>query len=137
MVYAKLPPAMSVMTCLGFSLQAACHMFKEEPGQSYRLSYFTLIAMNFGSFGAMVKGEMPWDDAMLQTFAKELGALASMDMSRTFGPGTDKGTTRAKPGTSEFRARGVRLFREQRPDYASDNAAYNAIAPRLGCAPDT
>ena len=39
--------------------------------------------------------------------------------------------------TSELRARGVRLFREQRPDYASDNAAYHAIAPRLGCAPDT
>ena len=39
--------------------------------------------------------------------------------------------------TSEFRARGVRLFREQRPDYASDNAAYNAIAPKLGCASDT
>ena len=39
--------------------------------------------------------------------------------------------------TSEFRARGVRLFREQRPDYTSDNAAYHAIASRLGCAPDT
>ena len=39
--------------------------------------------------------------------------------------------------TLEFRARGVRLFREQRPDYTSNNAAYNAIAPKLGCAPDT
>ncbi len=39
--------------------------------------------------------------------------------------------------TSEFRARGVRLFREHRADYASDNAAYKAIAPKLGCSPDS
>ena len=35
--------------------------------------------------------------------------------------------------TAEFRARGVRLFKENRAEYASDNAAYLAIAPKLGC----
>ena len=39
--------------------------------------------------------------------------------------------------TAEFRARGVRLFQENRADYASDNAAYRAIAPKLGCSPDS
>jgi len=39
--------------------------------------------------------------------------------------------------TAEFRARGVRLFREQRADYASDNAAYRAIASKLGCSHET
>lgn len=39
--------------------------------------------------------------------------------------------------TAEFRERGVRLYREQRPDYASDNAACKAIASKLGCSPDT
>ena len=39
--------------------------------------------------------------------------------------------------TSEFRARGVRLFKEHRADYASDNAGYKAIAPKLGCSPDS
>lgn len=39
--------------------------------------------------------------------------------------------------TPEFRARGVRLFKDHRPDYASDNAAYLAIAPKLGCSPDS
>lgn len=93
--------AMSVTACLVFSLQAASHMVREEPKQSYRQSYFTLVAMNFGPIGAMVKGEMPWDDTTLQAFANELGALASMDVSRAFVPGTDKGTTRAKPGIWE------------------------------------
>ena len=86
---------------LALSLQAASHMVEEEPLQSYRQSYFTLVAMNFGPIGSMVKGEMPWDDAMLKTFAGDLAALASMDVSRAFAPGTDKGTTRAKPGIWE------------------------------------
>ena len=36
---------------------------------------------------------------------------------------------------AELRERGVRLFRENRADYASDTAAYKAIAPKLGCSP--
>ncbi len=58
--------------------------------------------------------------------------------------------------TAEFRARGVRLFNEQRSEYRCEfklvrarglndlgdhskalNAAYQAIAPKLGCAPDS
>ena len=39
--------------------------------------------------------------------------------------------------TAEFRERGVRLFKDHRADYASDNAAYKAIAPKLGCSHDT
>lgn len=39
--------------------------------------------------------------------------------------------------TAKLRARGVRLFNEQRVEYRSDNAAYQAIAPKLGCAPDS
>jgi len=39
--------------------------------------------------------------------------------------------------TAEFRERGGRLYREQRADYTSDNAAYRAIASKLGCSRDT
>ncbi len=39
--------------------------------------------------------------------------------------------------TAEFRVRGVRLFKENRADYQSDNAAYKAIASKLGCSHDT
>ena len=38
---------------------------------------------------------------------------------------------------AELRDRGVRLFREHRAEYRSDNAAYRAIAPKLGCSPDS
>lgn len=86
---------------LALSFQVSSHMDKDEPRQSYRQSYFTLVAMNFGPIGAMVKGEMPWDDAMIKTFSDELAALGSMDVSRAFAPGSEKGTTRAKPGIWE------------------------------------
>ncbi len=33
--------------------------------------------------------------------------------------------------------RNVRLFKENRADYPSDNAAYKAIASKLGCSHDT
>lgn len=39
--------------------------------------------------------------------------------------------------TAEFRERGVRLFQENRRNYSSDNAAIEAIAPKLGCSPDS
>ena len=38
---------------------------------------------------------------------------------------------------AELRERGVRLFRENRSEYTSDNAAYRAIASKLGCSPDS
>ena len=39
--------------------------------------------------------------------------------------------------TAEFRERGIRLFKENRANYSSDNAAYRAIASKLGCSPDS
>jgi transposase-like protein len=38
---------------------------------------------------------------------------------------------------AELRERGVRLFRENRAGYANDTAAFRAIAPKLGCSPDS
>lgn len=38
---------------------------------------------------------------------------------------------------AELRERGVRLFKEHRADYASDNSVYRAIAPKVGCLPDS
>ena len=39
--------------------------------------------------------------------------------------------------TSEFRERGVRFYCEHWSDHRSDNAAYKAIAGKLGCSHDT
>lgn len=93
----KLTLGLAAASVLATSYQVAAHLDDEAPMQSYRQSYFTLVAMNFGPIGAMLKGEMPWDDAKIRLFANDLAALANMDVSRAFPPGSDKGTTRAKP----------------------------------------
>lgn len=38
---------------------------------------------------------------------------------------------------AELRERGVRLFRDHHSKYTSDIVAYRAIAPKLGCSPDS
>lgn len=39
--------------------------------------------------------------------------------------------------SAKFRERGIRLYREHRSEYTSDNKAYRAIASKLGCSHDT
>ncbi|TGD74719.1 cytochrome c [Mangrovimicrobium sediminis] len=82
---------------LAVSLQAPAHLDDKQPMQSYRQSWFALVGMNFGTLASMVKGDMPWNDEMAKTAASDLSALTQMDVSRAFPPGTEKGTTRAKP----------------------------------------
>ena len=38
---------------------------------------------------------------------------------------------------AELRERSVRLFQEHRGECCSENASYRAIAPKLGCSPDS
>lgn len=38
---------------------------------------------------------------------------------------------------AELRERAVRMLLEQRSEYKSEHAAFNSIAPKIGCNPDT
>ncbi len=64
---------------------------------SYRQSIFAVLGANFGPMSSMIKGEMPWDDAMFQGFAEDLALATKLDIERGFPPGSDGGKTRAKP----------------------------------------
>ena len=50
-------------------------------------------------------------------------------------PVTKRHHTPAYP--ADLGERGVRLFRENRVNYSRDSAGYKAIAPKLGCCPDS
>ena len=80
-----------------FSLPAVSHFDEEQMPQSYRQSYFALLAANFGPMVASVKGEIPWDQTKMENWANDLAALSTLDVMRGFVDGSDKGTTRAKP----------------------------------------
>ncbi|MDH4039187.1 MAG: cytochrome c [Gammaproteobacteria bacterium] len=79
------------------SLPALSHFDDKQMPQSYRQSYFALLAANFGPMVGTVKGEIPWDQARMDSWAHDLAALATLDIMRGFVDGSDKGTTRAKP----------------------------------------
>ena len=76
---------------------AFAHSSKEEPMQAYRQSYWAIVAMNFGPIGAMLEDKMPWDETMVKALASNVAGMSTVDVSRAYGPGSDKGTTRAKP----------------------------------------
>jgi cytochrome c556 len=76
---------------------ATSHFDDKEIPQSYRQSWFAMVAANFGPMAAMVKGEMPWDQQQMAGYADQLAALTTLDVMRGFADGSDKGTTRAKP----------------------------------------
>lgn len=76
---------------------AISHFDDKEMAQSYRQSWFAMVASNFGPMAAMMKGDMPYDESRMKEHAGDLAALASMNIMRGFADGTDKGTTRARP----------------------------------------
>ena len=80
-----------------FSPLAISHFDDKAIPQSYRQSWFAMVAVNFGPMVSMVKGEMPWDDQQMASYADQLATLTTLDIMRGFADGSDKGTTRAKP----------------------------------------
>ena len=80
---------------------ALSHLESTAFYQSYRQSAFAIIGANFGPMRSMIKGEMPWDDAMFQGFAKDLATATQLDIARGFPAGTETGRTRAKPNLWE------------------------------------
>lgn len=89
--------ATAAMSGALLSVPAQSHFDDQQLPQSYRQSYFALIAANFGPMAASVKGEIPWDQVNMENWANDLAALSSLDIMRGFVDGSDKGTTRAKP----------------------------------------
>jgi len=89
---------------LALSPLAISHFDDKEPQQSYRQSWFALINANFGPMVGMVKGEIPWQEDQMASYADQLAALTTLDVMRGFSDGSDKGTTRAKPDIWEDKA---------------------------------
>lgn len=76
---------------------AAAQSFqKPEDAIRYRQGAFRVLAPHFGALGAMANGRAPFDAQAAARHA-DVVAIASTLPWAGFGPGTDKGDTRAKP----------------------------------------
>ena len=81
---------------LAVPLVAYAQFSKPEDAIKYRKAAFTLMGAHFSSLGAVVKGARPFDAADVQKQAALVNSLAGLPWS-AFGPGTEKGDTRALP----------------------------------------
>lgn len=116
---------------------AVSHFNDKEMAQSYRQSWFAMVASNFGPIAAMIKGDMPYDQKRVQAHANDLSALMTLDIHRGFADGTDKGTTRAKPeiwgNKADFKEKMDNLISAvDGLDSAAQNGDKGAVAQQVG-----
>jgi len=68
---------------------------KPEDAIKYRKAAFTVLVAHFGPLGAMANGRMPFDAAAAARHGDAIAMVSTLPWAG-FGPGTDKGDTRAK-----------------------------------------
>ena len=78
------------------SVPAMAQFQKPEDAIKYRRSVMTIQATHFGRIGAMVNGRVPFDAKVAADNAAIVETMSKLPWA-AFGPGTDKGETRALP----------------------------------------
>lgn len=81
---------------LSFALPASAQFAKSEDAIKYRKSALFVMAQNFGRVAAMAQGKVPFDAKVAADSASTAEFMSKLPWAG-FGPGTDKGETRAKP----------------------------------------
>jgi cytochrome c556 len=91
---------------------ASAQFAKTEDAIRYRQSALFITGQHFGRIGAMVNDKMPFDAAAAKESAAIVNVVAHLPWT-AFGPGTDKGETKARPeiwkDTGKFTAAQDRL----------------------------
>jgi cytochrome c556 len=97
------------------AMPAAAQFAKPEDAVKYRKAALTVMATHFGRIGAMVNGRVPFDAKVAAENAELVATMSRLPFD-AFGPGTDKGETRAKPEiwteTDKFKAAAAKLQEE-------------------------
>lgn len=88
--------ALAALAGLGTALPAAAQFAKPEDAIKYRQGAFTVMAAHFGRVAGMAQGKIPFD-AKAAAQNTEIATMMSSLPFSAFGPGTDKGNTKAKP----------------------------------------
>ncbi len=111
MAHAPRNTVLAIITLAGLALSplAISHFNDKEVPQSYRQSWFAMLATNFGPMTAMVKGDMPWQEMQMAGYADQMAALMTIDVMRGF----PMGPTRALPAPSRRSGRTKRISRKK------------------------
>lgn len=85
-----------VLAAAVLATPAMAQFQKPEDAIKYRKASFTVMAAHFGRIGAMANGRVPFDAKVAAENAAVVETMSKLPWS-AFGPGTDKGDTRALP----------------------------------------
>ena len=119
-VIASLAFAASV---LALSAPASAQFAKPEDAIKYRQSALFVMSQHFGRIGAMVNGRVPFDAKVAAENAEVVAELAVLPWA-AFGPGTDKGNTKAKAEIWTDQAK----FKEHSDKLVAETAKLSAAA---------
>ena len=70
-------------------LLPAAALAEKNPAIGYRHAVMDLVYANFGPVGAMIKGEIPWDDARVAGYGKDLKAISGLNLMRGWPAGSE------------------------------------------------
>ncbi len=87
-------PVVAVLTLVGGGISTTTAHSEEEGGPfqkqiDYRTSVMTVFAWNLKPMGAMMKGEIPYDQKAFARHAQDLAAAASLDLLPAFPEDSD------------------------------------------------
>lgn len=91
----RLAIAFALSALLVVALPAAAQFQKPEEAIKYRKAALAVIGTHFGRIGAMVNNRIPFDAKAAAENADITAEMAKLPFA-AFGPGTDRGDTRAK-----------------------------------------
>ena len=92
----KIAPLVLALVAGVLSAPAMAQFQKPEDAVKYRKASFTVMAAHFGRVGAMANGRMPFDAKLAAENAAIAETMSKLPWA-AFGPGTDKGDSRAEP----------------------------------------
>ena len=120
------------------ALPAAAQFQKPEDAIKYRKATFTVMAAHFSRLGAMANGRVPFDAKVAAENAEIVNTLATLPWD-AFGPGTDKGDTRALPAIwteqAKFKAASDKMVAEVgKLNAAAKTGNLDAIKTAFGAA---
>ena len=100
----KLLPLLLAGVALTMALPATAQFSKAEDAVKYRKNALFVMGQNFSRVAAMASGKAPFDAKVAVESAAVADFVAKLPWAG-FGPGTDKGDTKAKPDIWTERAK--------------------------------
>lgn len=111
----KVAPLVLALAASALSAPAMAQFQKPEDAIKYRKASLTVLASHFGRVGAMANGRVPFDAKLVAENAAIAETMSKLPW-QAFGPGTDKGESRAEPAVwteqAKFKAASEKMMGE-------------------------